>query len=130
MAPKSIAIIGAVLIAVSGIVNIVLGAHTGALTYEIFPGGKMGHVGVLAGAAAVGLAAIIGFFVIPLYEHEKRRIVRIGGVLTILLGHLGAIAGALYVGTAGVIACYIAGIWVLVAPGGETSEAGAPRQSR
>jgi hypothetical protein len=105
-----------VLIAVSGIVNIGLGARIGALVYEVYPGGNLGHVGILAGTAALALGLLIGFFVVPLYEHERQRMVRIGGVLTVVLGHLGAVAGALYVGTAGVIACYIAGIWAVVAP--------------
>ena len=93
-----------------------LGARIGALVYEVYPGGKMGHVGILAGAAAVVLGLLIGLFVVPLYAHERRSMVRIGGVLTVILGHLGAVAGALYVGTAGVILCYIAGIWAVVAP--------------
>lgn len=112
---KKIATVGAVLIVVSGIVNTILGAKIGAVLYEIYPGGKMGHVGVIAGVAAMVIGVVIVFIVVPLYGHGNRRLVLLGGALTVVLGHLGAITGALYVGTLGMLLCYIAGIWVIVA---------------
>jgi hypothetical protein len=83
--PKRIATIGGILLSVSGVVNAVLGARIGALVYDTYPGGKMGHVGVLV------------------------------GLLAIVIGHAGAVAGAIYIGTVGVVLCYAAGIWVLIA---------------
>jgi hypothetical protein len=113
--PKKVAMIGAVLIAVSGVVNTILGAMIGAILYEVYPGGKMGHVGVIAGVAAVVIGFFIVVVVVSLYGHGNRKLVLLGGALTVVLGHLGAIAGALYVGTLGMLLCYIAGIWVIVA---------------
>jgi uncharacterized BrkB/YihY/UPF0761 family membrane protein len=120
--PQKLAIIGAVLITLSGVVNAWLGARIGALVYEIYPGGRMGHVGIIAGVAAILIGLAIAFIVVPRYRHSRRRRVFWAGLLTMVLGHLGAIAGALYVGTAGVVLCYVSGIWVGVAavksPGG------------
>jgi hypothetical protein len=112
--PKRIAKIGGVLIAFSGVVNAVLGARIGAVLYDAYPGGRMGHVGIIAGAAAVVIGLIIVFLITPFYERASRWLVVLGGVLTIVLGHLGAIAGAIYIGTVGVALCYISGIWVIV----------------
>jgi hypothetical protein len=112
--PKRIAKIGGVLIAISGVVNTVLGAHIGAILYDAYPGGKMGHVGIIAGLAAIVIGLIIVMLVTPLYERTSRRFLVLGGVLTIVLGHIGGIAGAIYVGTVGVALCYVAGIWVIV----------------
>jgi hypothetical protein len=114
-APRKLARIGAVLLSVSGVVNAALGAQIGALFYEVYPGGRMGHVGVLAGAAAVIIGGVILLVVVPLYTRESRPKVLIAGALTVVLGHLGAVAGALYVGTVGVVLCYVAGIWAVVA---------------
>ena len=112
--PKRIATVGGVQIAISGVVNAVLGARIGALVYDVYPGGRMGHVGIIAGVAAILIGLAIVLAVVPLYQRKKRGPVVLGGILTIVLGHLGAIAGALYVGTVGVVLCYMAGIWALV----------------
>jgi hypothetical protein len=112
--PKSIAKIGGMLIVISGVVNTVLGARIGAKLYEVYPGGKMGHVGIIAGLAAIVIGLIIVLLVTRIYVRTNRGIVVLGGVLTIVLGHVGGIAGAIYVGTVGVALCYVAGIWVIV----------------
>ncbi|HSG80952.1 MAG TPA: hypothetical protein VLC48_01775 [Gemmatimonadota bacterium] len=112
--PKTIAAVGGVLIAVSGLVNAALGARVNALVYDVYPGGRMGHVGIIAGIAAIVIGMVIVFLVVPLYKRRKRALLALGGFLTIVLGHAGAVAGAIYVGTAGVILCYIAGVWLLV----------------
>jgi len=113
--PRRIATIGAVLISISGVVNSVLGARIGAILYDAYPGGRMGHVGIIAGVAAIAIGLVIAFIVVPLYEHRRRAIILLGGMLTVTLGHVGAIAGAIYIGTVGVVLCYISGIWVIVA---------------
>jgi uncharacterized BrkB/YihY/UPF0761 family membrane protein len=112
--PKRLATLGGVLITISGVVNIVLGASIGAILYDPYPGGKMGHVGIIAGLGAIVIGLVIVFLVIPIYERTNRSVVVLGGVLTIVLGHVGGVAGAIYVGTVGVLLCYIAGIWVIV----------------
>ena len=111
--PGRIAKIGGFLIAVSGVVNAALGAHIGAVLYDAYPGGKMGHVGVIAGVAAIAIGLAIIYLITPIYARKNRWLVILGGVLTIVLGHLGAIAGAIYVGTAGVLLCYVAGVWTV-----------------
>lgn len=112
--PRKLALFGGLLIAISGIVNAVLGALIGAMFYEVYPGGNMGHVGIVAGIGAflVGLAII--FALPPLYRHRKRFPVFLGGLLTVVLGHVGAVWGALYVGTLGLLLCYVAGFWLIV----------------
>jgi uncharacterized BrkB/YihY/UPF0761 family membrane protein len=112
--PRKIAKIGGVLIMISGVVNAALGARIGATFYDAYPGGKMGHVGIIAGVAAVAIGFVIVFVIVPVLGRKGRIAVAIGGVLTIVLGHLGAIAGAIYVGTVGVVLCYIAGVWAIV----------------
>ncbi len=112
--PKRIATVGGVLLSISGLVNAVLGARIGVLVYDAYPGGRMGHVGVIAGVAAIVIGIVIVFLVVPLFERRNRALLALGGLLTIVLGHAGAIAGAIYVGTLGVILCYIAGVWMLV----------------
>jgi hypothetical protein len=112
--PPKLALIGGILIIISGILNVILGIKIDALYYEVYPGGHMGHVGVLSGLAAVILGFIIVFLVVPLYRKVNRAYRFLAGLLTIVLGHLGAITGALYVGTLGVILCYIAGVWIFV----------------
>jgi uncharacterized BrkB/YihY/UPF0761 family membrane protein len=112
--PRRVATIGGILLSISGLVNVVLGARIGALVYEAYPGGKLGHVGVIAGLVAIVLGMIIIFAVVPLIERPNRWIVALAGLLTIVLGHAGAVAGAIYVGTVGVILCYGAGVWLLV----------------
>jgi uncharacterized BrkB/YihY/UPF0761 family membrane protein len=112
--PKKLATIGGALISVSGLVNAVLGIKIGALLYDVYPGGRMGHVGIVAGIAAIAIGLVIVFVVVPLFKQGHRGRVLVGGILTIVLGHLGAIAGAIYIGTVGVALCYIAGIWLIV----------------
>ncbi|UCC85019.1 MAG: hypothetical protein JSW46_08940 [Gemmatimonadota bacterium] len=112
--PKKIATVGGILLSVSGVVNAVLGARIGALFYDAYPGGRMGHVGVIAGLLAIVIGVIMVFFVVPLYERRNRWVLALAGILTIVLGHAGAVAGAIYVGTAGVALCYVAGIWLLI----------------
>jgi len=112
--PSKIAKVGGVLISISGVVNAILGIRIGATFYDAYPGGKMGHVGVIAGVAAVVIGLIILFLIIPIYKKKNRLLVLLGGVLTIVFGHIGGIAGAIYVGTAGVVLCYTAGVWVIV----------------
>jgi uncharacterized BrkB/YihY/UPF0761 family membrane protein len=113
--PRKLAKVGGVLISISGVVNVILGLRIGATFYDAYPGGKMGHVGVVAGVAAVVIGFIILFLIIPIYKKKNRLLVMFGGVLTIVFGHIGGIAGAIYVGTAGVAFCYTAGVWVIVA---------------
>lgn len=112
--PKLLATLGGVLISLSGIVSILLGIKIKALVYDVYPGGKMGHIGVLAGIVAVLIGLIIVLGLLPLYDASETTLLVLGAILTIVLGHLGAVAGAIYVGTAGVVLCYIAGIWQLI----------------
>ncbi len=112
--PSKIAKLGGVLIGISGVVNAILGMRIGATLYDVYPGGKMGHVGVIAGIAAVAIGLIIVFLVVPIYRKKNRLFILVGGLLTIVIGHIGGIAGAIYIGTAGVALCYTAGIWVIV----------------
>lgn len=113
--PKKIATAGGVLISISGIVNAILGARIGAILYDAYPGGRMGHVGIIAGIAAIAIGLAIVFVVVPIYERSHRGLIILGGILTIVLGHVGGIAGAIYIGTVGVVLCYIAGIWLIIA---------------
>lgn len=112
--PKTIATVGGTLIIASGLLNVVLGARIGALLYEAYPGGRMGHVGIISGLAAIVIGLAIVFLVTRLYGCRNLGLLVVGGILTIVLGHAGAVAGAIYVGTAGVILCYLAGIWLLI----------------
>jgi len=113
--PKLIATIGGILISLSGVVSIILGIKINAPFYDVYPGGKMGHIGILAGVAAVVIGLIIIFGLVPLYDSVKTSSLVFCSILTIILGHIGAVAGALYVGTVGAALCYIAGLWQLVA---------------
>ena len=113
--PKKIATAGGVLISISGIVNAILGARIGALLYDTYPGGRMGHVGIIAGIVAIAIGLVIVFVVVPIYERSYRGLILFGGILTIVLGNVGGIAGAIYIGTVGVVLCYIAGIWLIIA---------------
>ncbi|UCD04604.1 MAG: hypothetical protein JSV98_05650 [candidate division WOR-3 bacterium] len=112
--PRRFAMIGGYLIIASGIVNAALGMNIGALYYAPYPGGNMGHVGILAGIVAIIIGLIIVFLVVPLYHSQKRAYIALAGLLTVILGHLGAVAGAIYVGTAGLLLCYIGGFWAIV----------------
>jgi hypothetical protein len=102
------------LIIASGIVNATLGMSIGAMYYEVFPGGNMGHVGIIAGIAAIIMGMLIVCIVVPLYNRHERPYVALAGILTVVLGHLGAIAGAIYIGTLGLLLCYVAGFWTLI----------------
>jgi len=111
---KKLAVIGGFLIIASGIVNAALGMSIGAIYYEVFPGGNMGHVGIIAGIAATIMGILIVCIVVPLYNRHERLYVALAGILTVVLGHLGAIAGAIYIGTLGLLLCYVAGFWTLI----------------
>jgi uncharacterized membrane protein YhaH (DUF805 family) len=113
--PRKLAFAGGLLIAISGIINAILGALIGAMFYDVYPGGKMGHVGIIAGIGAFIIGLIISCGVLRLYDLKRRGLIALGGALTIVLGHIGAVWGALYVGTLGLLLCYIAGFWVLAA---------------
>jgi putative Mn2+ efflux pump MntP len=110
--PRLLATIGGVLISASGVLSLALGLRTGSLWYEPDPNGIFGHIGILAGLAAMAIGALIVLLARTQYAHKRRRI--IAGILTMVLGHLGAIAGALLVGTAGTALCYIAGVWLII----------------
>jgi hypothetical protein len=112
--PKILTRIGGILIVLSGVLNFILGLRINAVWYDAYPGGNLGHVGMVAGIIAVAIGLIITLGIIRLYTQHSRWSVALGGILTVFLGHLGAVAGALYVGTAGVVCCYIAGIWIIV----------------
>ena len=110
---KKIAFAGGLLISISGVVSVILGAQIGAILYDVYPGGNMGHVGIIAGVGAILVGLVIVFAVRLLFELQKRGLIALGGILTVVLGHLGAIWGAIYVGTVGLLLCYIAGFWTL-----------------
>jgi hypothetical protein len=112
--PRKIATAGGIFITLSGILNFVLGIQIGALHYYPYPGGKMGHVGITAGLAAIGIGLVITFALPRMYLHQNRKLRILGSVLTFILGHIGAVFGALFVGTVGVILCYVGGIWLLI----------------
>jgi MFS family permease len=112
--PKRIAAAGGIFIVLSGALNSVLGARIGALYYDPYPGGRMGHVGIVAGLIAVLFGALILFFIPRLYKREEKNQRILGAALTVVFGHLGSIFGALYLGTVGLVLCYLAGIWLLV----------------
>ena len=112
--PRKIAAAGGIFITLSGILNLVLGIQIGALHYYPYPGGKMGHVGITAGLAAIAIGLVILFTLPRLYQHPDKRLQILGSILTFVLGHAGAVFGALYVGTMGVILSYMGGIWLLV----------------
>ncbi len=101
--PQRIAAAGGIFIILSGALNFVLGVQIGALYYYPYPGGKMGHVGIIAGLIAVLVGALILFFIPRLYNREEKKLRILGAILTMVLGHLGSIFGALYLGTVGVI---------------------------
>jgi hypothetical protein len=107
-----LALAGGILIVASGLVSIVVGGRAGYLFYEPDPGGLFGHVGILAGGAAILIGAVLCW--IACHKPERPLVKLAKGLLTVVLGHLGAITGALLVGTAGVLLCYVAGIWLIV----------------
>jgi len=109
---EKLAVIGGILIVASGIVSIWVGGRAGYMVYEPDPGGLFGHVGILAGIAAILIGTVLVWMALhePASPPGKLAV----GLLTVVLGHLGAIVGALLVGTAGMLLCYVAGIWLVV----------------
>ena len=107
---ERLALVGGILIIGSGLVSIWVGGRAGFLTYEPDPGGLFGHVGILAGVAAIFIGSALVW--IALHEPSRPLGKLAVGLLTVVLGHLGAITGALLVGTAGMILSYVAGIWL------------------
>ena len=92
--PKKIAGTGGLLIAMSGVVNAVLGARIGAVLYSAYPGGRMGDVGIVAGVCAVAIGCAITFFIVPMYERRNVGPVLVGafsrsylGILELVPGH-------------------------------------------
>jgi len=112
--PRKISAAGGIFITLSGILNLILGIQIGATHYYPYPGGKMGHVGITAGLAAIALGLAIIFLLPRLYDHANKRLRILGSILTFVLGHAGAFFGALYLGTVGVFLSYLGGIWLLV----------------
>jgi hypothetical protein len=110
--PRRLTMIGGALIVASGLVSLVVALTFGAVLYEVDPNGLFGHVGIVAGLAAVAIGAFLFWFG-RLERTSPGRLV-LAGIVTIVFGHMGAVAGALLVGTAGVILCYVAGVWFLV----------------
>ena len=117
---KRIAQLGGLLIFISGVVNLLLGIQVGAVIYEIHPGGRMGHVGIVSGIVAMMIGVLIVHVAAPLLGRtgdaaqaldRGRR--RRGALLVFGLGLLGAITGALYIGTAGMVLCCLAAGWAL-----------------
>jgi len=96
---KLIVTIGGVIIFLSGIASIVLGLKTKEPFYDVYPGGKMGHIGIHAGVTAVIIGLVIIFGIVQLYDSMNTNSLIVGAILTIILGHIGAVAGAMYVGT-------------------------------
>ena len=109
---EKLALAGGILIAVSGLASIWIGGRAGYILYEPDPGSVFGHVGILAGIAAIVIGS--GLLWIALHEPADPRGKLALGLLTVVLGHIGAIAGAMLIGTAGVLLCYVAGIWLMV----------------
>ena len=112
--PRKITTAGGVFITLGGLLNLALGIQVGAVYYDPYPGGKMGHVGIIAGVIAIGIGLAILLGLPHLFGSPKRNWQIVGGILTPILGHAGAVFGALYVGTLGVILSYLGGIWLLV----------------
>jgi hypothetical protein len=113
--PRKIAFAGGLLITISGVINAILGFLIGAVLYEVYPGGKMGHVCIIAGIGAFIIGLTISYGILCLYDQKERGLIALGGGLTVVLGHIGAVWGALYVGTLGLLLCYVAGFWVITA---------------
>lgn len=115
---KRIAQLGGLLIFISGVVNLLLAIQVGAIIYEIYPGGRMGHVGIVSGIVAMAMGVLIVHVAAPRLglaeasaQESDRKRWRSGAFLVFALGLLGAITGALYVGTAGMVLCCVAAGW-------------------
>ncbi|MGB2964955.1 MAG: hypothetical protein WBB69_13320 [Anaerolineales bacterium] len=65
----------------------------------------MGHVGILAGLAAILIGALIIFGIPRLINLRNKRVRILGSNTTVVLGHLGAVFGALYLGIIGIFLC-------------------------
>ncbi len=109
---KKLAVTGGILIIASGLLSIWIGGRAGYMLYEPDPNGVFGHVGILAGIAAIVIGSVLVW--IALHEPAGPPAKLALGLLTVVLGHLGAITGALLVGTAGMLLSYVAGIWLMV----------------
>jgi hypothetical protein len=119
---KRIAQLGGLLIFISGVVNLLLGIQVGAVFYEIYPGGRLGHVGIVSGLVAIVMGVLLVHVAAPRLgragdtsqefggELGPRRRKR-GAVLVFSLALMGSITGALYVGTAGMALCCVAAGW-------------------
>ena len=112
--PRKIGTAGGIFILLSGILNAILGIQINAVYYYPYPGGNLGHVGIIAGLIAILIGLVIIYLLPRLYESSSRKMRLLGGFLTAVLGHAGAVFGALYVGTLGVLLCYTSAIWLLV----------------
>ncbi len=86
--PKRIATIGGILLSISGVVDAGLGARIRELFYDACSGGKMGHVGVIAGLVAIVIGLIIVYVVVPLY---------VIAVTVLAVFPLGALVGLSYI---------------------------------
>ncbi|MGB7055870.1 MAG: hypothetical protein WBE28_11170 [bacterium] len=113
--PRKLAFVGGLLIAISGVVNAILGAQIGAILYDVYPGGNVGHVGIISGIGALLIGLVILIAVLPLYIQQKRTLIALGGILTVVLGHMGAVWGAIYVGTLALLLYYVSGFWLIAA---------------
>jgi len=109
---EKLALTGGILIVASGLVSIWVGGRAGYMWYEPDPGGIFGHVGIVAGIAAIVIGS--GLIWIALHQPVGLPGKVVVGFLTVVLGHLGAMTGALLVGTAGALMCYVAGTWLIV----------------
>ena len=58
----------------AGALSLLLGLSTGALWYEPDPGGIFGHIGILAGIAAIAIGTAIVWLAGTQYPHRRRRI--------------------------------------------------------
>lgn len=107
--------LGGGLIIASGILSAAIGWRNDFLFYRPDPGRRFGHVGIVAGLAAIGIGAAI--ILLAARRSRSRRGEVVSAVILMVLGHAGAIAGALIIGTAGMALCYVAGIWRIVRRG-------------
>lgn len=117
-----IAQLGGLLIFISGVVNLLLGIQVGAVFYEIYPGGRLGHVGIISGIVAMVMGVLIVHVAAPRLGRAEDAAPESGkesaagrrkraAILVFCLGLIGSITGALYVGTAGMALCCVAAGW-------------------
>jgi len=110
--PGGLTAIGGGLLAASGVVSMAIAVPIGAVFYEVDPNGLFGHIGMVAGAAAIVIGAFLWWF--GRLRHSSTGRLFLAGIVSIVVGHAGAVAGALLIGTAGLLCCYVAGVWFLV----------------